>query len=228
MLKVIYAPADQAVAQRIINDLRQAGYEVGEGAPAHGDGVIVLLSEDPALQSALIRVLDLGLRLVIVMAQPVPVPKLINHLQVVDLADGYDFAVLRQQVDVEMSPETRRPMRVLTPTIQRSNRNAGIVVGIAALIMFAVGLYAVGVLGIQAPLKEFNTEYTMDAMTRDIMVKPYMATYAQFLPQSTDDAVNYPATLRAIPTAYRPLVAMTATAVVTTPTKEPYGSGEGF
>jgi hypothetical protein len=227
MLKVLYAPADQAVAQHIIGDFRQAGYEVGTETPTHGDVVIVLLSDDPVLEAALNNTLDHSLRLVPVLAHPMPVPKLIDHLEVVDLTDGYDFAVLRQQIDAEMSPDARRPIRVLTPAIRRSNRKAGILVGIAALVMFAVGLYAVGVLGIQAPLKEFNTEYTMDAMTRDIMVKPIMATYAQFLPQSTDDAANYPATLHAVPTVYRPLVAGTATAVVTTPTKEPYDS-EGF
>lgn len=225
MLKVINASAEQTLAQRIIGDFRQAGYEVGSGAPASGDVVIVLLSADAALQAALINALDLGLRVVPVMAaQPVPVPKLIDHLEVVDLADGYDFAILRQQVDAEMS---RRPMRVLTPTRQRSNRQAGVVVAIAAVIMFAAGLYAVGVLGIQAPLKEFNTEYTMDAMTRDVIVKPVMATYAQFLPQSTDDAANYPATLRAVPTVYRPLVAGTATGVIATGTPDAPSDG-GF
>ncbi len=228
MLKVVSAPGDQAVAQRIVGDFRQAGYDVSAERPVHGDVAIILLSDDAGLVAVLDHALDLSLRIVPVRAQLVAVPKLINHLEVVDFSDGYDFAILRQQVDAEMAPDARRPMRVRTPAIRRSNRNAGIVVGIAALIMFAVGLYAVGVLGIQAPMQEFNTDYTMMAMTRDLIVKPVMATYAQFLPKSTEDALNYPATLNAVPTVYRPLVELTATAMMVTPTKEPYDGGEGF
>ena len=48
-----------------------------------------------ALQAALIKALDLSLHIVPVMAQPVKLPKLIDHLDVVDFSDGYDFAALR-------------------------------------------------------------------------------------------------------------------------------------
>ena len=217
MLKVIYTPADQMLAQRITADLRAAGYEVGEGDPARGDVMVVALSPaalaDDALQATVIRALDLSLHIIPVMTQPVKLPKLIDHLDVVNFGDGYDFAVLRQQLDLVQSADAPLPVRALTPSVKRSNRTTGIVVAVAALVMFAAGLYAVGVLGIQAPIEQFNNEETMFAATRDVLAAPELEIYAQFLPKTTDEAANYIPTLIAVPTVYRPLVAMTATAV---------------
>ena len=108
-------------------------------------------------------------------------------------------------------------MRVLTPAVKRSNRSVGLIIALAVMIMFAAGLYGVGVMRLQAPIAEFNTEATFEAATVMKMIAPVMATYAEFLPKSTEDAANYPATLAAVPTVYRPLVAATATALVATP-----------
>jgi hypothetical protein len=217
MLKLIYTSDDQALAEQIIADFRQAGYEISSGAPARGDVAMVVLSPaaltDEAVQAALVGALDLNLHIVPVMTQPAKLPKLIDHLDVVSLNDGYDFAVLRQQVDFEMSADAPMPVRVLTPSVKRSNRTAGIILAIAALVMFAAGLYAVGVMGIQAPVQEFNAEETMFALTRDVLAAPELEIYAQFLPKNTEEAANYLPTLVAVPTVYRPLVAMTATAV---------------
>ena len=221
MLKVVNTAGDQSVAQRITGDLQQAGYEVGTEALAHGDIAIFVLSQaalaDQTLQTALIKALDLGLHIIPVMTQAVALPKLIDHLDVIDFSDGYDFDVLRQQIDVELSPNAPMPLRVLTPTIRRSNRSVGILLAVAVFIMFASGLYAVGVMHLQAPLKEFNSVDTEVALTVDRIVAPVMATYELFYPHSTQDAENYPATLRAVPTVYRPFVAATATAIIATP-----------
>ena len=223
MLKVINTSSDQAVAQRILTDFRQTGYEISSEPLVHGDIAILLLSQtaiaDQTLQAALIKALDLSLHIVPVMIQAVELPELINHLDVIDFSSGYDFAVLRQQVDLERSPEAPMVMRVRTPNVKRSNRSAGIVLAVAALIMFAVGLYAVGVLHIQAPIQEFNSVDTEVALTVDKIVAPVMATYAQFYPRSTQDAANYVATLKAVPTVYRPFVEATATAIIATPVR---------
>ena len=217
MLKIINSAGDQALATRILNDFRQAGYEIGENAVDHGDTAVLLLSPaalaDSAQQEELIRALDLSVHLVPVLAKPIQLPKLIDHLDVVDFSADYDFPVLRAQVDAELAPDAPLPVRALTPSVKRSNRNVGLVVGLAALIMFIAGLYAVGVLGIQAPIEEFNNDFTALALTRDLIAAPELAIYAQFIPRSTEDAANYAPTLRAVPTVYRPLVALTATAV---------------
>ncbi len=233
MIKVLYSSSDQVVGQRLVEDFRKAGYEVSLEPPLHGDVLVMVLSQaamdDAALQAALIKALDLSLHIVPVMSQPIQLPKLIDHLDVVNFSDSYDFAVLRKQVDLELSPAAPLAMRVRTPSVKRSNRSTGVVVAAAALIMFIVGLIAVGIYHIQAPIQEFNTVDTEVAMTRDIMVKPQMQIYGQFFPQSTLDAENYLPTLLAVPTVYRPLIAMTATAIVTTPTPgQDDGSDFGF
>jgi len=55
---------------------------------------------------------------------------------------------------------------------------------------------------------------TAAAATRDYLAAPELARYAQFLPASADEAaaVDYLPTLMAVPTIYRPLMALTATA----------------
>lgn len=217
MLKIISTAADAALAQRILGDFQGAGYPTSTAAPVHGDTAILVLSKpalnDAGLHAALTQALDLSIHIVPVMAQPVALPKMIDHLDVVDFSSDYDFALLRQQVDRELAPDAPLAVRALTPKVRRSNRMAGFVVGIAALVMFVAGLYAVGVLGIQAPIQEFNNDFTALALTRDIIAAPELEIYAQFLPKSTEDADNYAPTLRAVPTVYRPLVALTATAV---------------
>ncbi|MBI1259301.1 MAG: hypothetical protein GC204_17690 [Chloroflexi bacterium] len=223
MLKVINTAGDQAVAQRISSDFQQAGYEVSSDALVHGDIAIFVLSQvalaDQTVQATLVKALDLGLHIVPVLTQAVALPKLIDHLDVIDFSDGYAFDVLRQQVDVELSPNAPMPLRVLTPTIRRSNRSVGIILAVAVFVMFAVGLYAVGVLHIQAPIQEFNSVDTEVALTVDRIVAPVMATYELYYPHSTQDAENYPATLRAVPTVYRPFVEATATAIIATPVR---------
>lgn len=217
MLKVIYTADDRALAERVETDLKAAGYTVGEGIPARGDVIVIALSSaalaDDVLQAKLVAALDLNLHVVPVMVEPVKLPKLIDHLDVVSFADGYDIGVLRKQIELAQSVDAPLPVRVLTPSVRRSNRTAGIVVAIAALVMFAAGLYAVGVMGIQAPIEEFNGEETMFSLTRDVLAAPELEIYAQFLPKTTEEAANYVPTLLAVPTVYRPLVAMTATAV---------------
>ncbi len=225
MLKVLYTASDAAMAERIIGDLQRAGYEVSGASltsrPARGDVAIFLLSPagqaDQALQAALTSALDLSLHIIPVRVQPVVLPHYIDHLDVVDFGADYDFAALKAQVDYELSPDAPRPMRVLTPAVKRSNRSVGLIIALAVMIMFAAGLYGVGVMRLQAPIAEFNTEATFEAATVMKMIAPVMATYAEFLPKSTEDAANYPATLAAVPTVYRPLVAATATALVATP-----------
>ena len=233
MLKLISSSSDQAVAQRILEDFRRRATRSAAKPRCMVTWRILLLSSaalaDAALQAALVKALDLSLHIVPVMTQRVTLPKLIDHLDVVDFSDGYDFDVLRKQVDFEMSADAPRPVRVLTPKVKRSNRTAGIVLGLIAFGMFAVGLYGVGVLHIQAPIREFNDQATMEAATVMKLVEPVMATYQLYFPLNAAEASAYPATLQAIPTVYRPLVAATATALVTTPTpKQDNGSGFGF
>lgn len=226
MLKLIYTGQDAAVAERLGAQLRAAGYEVSDGMVGRGDVALVLLSPasaaDSAVQAAINQALDASVHLVPVEVKPVEPPPLIAHLGAVDVND---FDSIRAWVDTELSPEAGLAMRALTPKARRANRTSGLVLGAVALAVFIVGLIAVGVFHLQAPVEEYNNIDTMAAATRDILAAPQLKIYSQFLPQSTEQAANYLPTLMAVPTAYRPLMAMTATAIAATPAPRSYYGG---
>ncbi len=217
MLKIITTSSDTTVAQRIHEDFAAAGYQIDEGSPVRGDVVLLLVSPtafaDKEFMDRLDQALDLSSHIIPVASTPMTLPDLIGHLEVVDFSGGYDFEALKARADEAASPLI---MRVLTPTAKRSNRGVGVVLGVVALFMFVVGLIAVGVFHLQAPVEEYNGIDTMVALTRDVIAAPQLQIYAEFLPHSTEDASNYVATLIAVPSPYRPLVAMTATAVAAT------------
>lgn len=213
MLKLLYTPADAALAARLERDLRGAGYDFDGGTPV----VIPLLSpaalKDRAFNDAINAALDGGQHITPVIAAPIDaIPHVLDHLPAADMREGYALDALKANVDAALSPDARLPMRVLTPSRRQANRSAGLFVALLALIMFGVGLYGIGVLGIQRPQEEYDNIDTEVALTRNPLVAPVLATYAQFLPRSSEEAANYESTLRAVPTVYRPLVMVTATA----------------
>lgn len=233
MLKVLYNANDARLANRIESDLRNAGYDLlpADQGMARDDVLIPILSpaaqREDTILDAIYAALDRSQHVLPVIAQPVDIPRTFNHLPVVDFSETYDFNALKASVDAALSSNARLPLKVLTPATRRANRTTGLVVALIAVFMFLVGLYAVGVLKIQMPQEEYNAVDTEAAMTRDAITAPELEIYARFLPQSTEDAANYQATLQAVPTAYRPLMAMTATAhaqgTVIAPTPSPAG-----
>jgi hypothetical protein len=81
------------------------------------------------------------------------------------------------------------------------------------ITMFLIGTYFIGIGVIRVPQQEYNELYTEVAVTRDAMIGPTMQYLSTILPRSTEQAVEFDATLRAIPTILRPFVALTATAI---------------
>lgn len=221
MLKITYTPKDAALAERMLSDLRGAGYQVEDirangAAQEHEDVLIVVLSpdanDDTNVQNTMIKALDNSQHIIPVLAAPGELPKLIDHLNVLDFSEKYDFETLRARVEVTLAPDAALPLRVRTPRVKRSNRSVGILLGLLALIWFALGLYGVGVLGIQAPEEEYARLDTEAAITQAFLMNPELDRYGLFLPNSTEAAQNYEGTLRAVPTVYRPFMAATATA----------------
>ncbi|MFN8565918.1 MAG: hypothetical protein U0703_30730, partial [Anaerolineae bacterium] len=159
---------------------------------------------------------DLGLPIIPVQVGGAPLPKWIDHLAAANLTDGYDFARVQSLYADVTAPGAKLPLKVLTPTARKANRRTGWVIGIGVLIMFAAGLYGVGVLGIQAPAEEYvSVNQTEQSMIRTEMA-PVLSTMESFLPHNPEEAFVYPATLLVQPTRYRPYIAATATAAVAT------------
>lgn len=202
-LTVTFAPADAALAQQIQADASRL--------PATRDTLIAVIAPDPGVQQAILAALDADHAIVPVLTGSAILPKLIEHLPAVDFTQGYNFAVLAERVQAAQTADALH-MKVRTPSVQAANRRAGYVVAVAAIIMFVVGLYGVGVLGIQRPEDEYDLVETEVILTRDGYIDAA-------LPRSTEDAANFEATVRAAAPTLRPILAATATALAeVTPT----------
>lgn len=200
-MEIVFNEADAALAERLRRD---AG---AHPALAASSAVVVIVSA-AALADATVRrrietARDRGEALVPLLAEPVALPRLIEHIAPVDFTEGYDIAALAERLQI---PAGALQMKVLTPAARATNRRAAVIFAVLALIMFALGLYGVGVLGLQAPAQEYNEVETEIILTRDGYIEAA-------LPRSTEDALNFPATVEAARPTLRPLLIATATAV---------------
>lgn len=197
-MTIVYHAADSAVANRIQNDLPH-----NLNSENH---LIVVLSpqavEDSGIQNAIAKALDENKRIVPVLAHSTPLPNLIEHLKAVDFTKGYHLEALTARLS---EPENAFHMKVHTPAVKNSNRRAGYAIAVIAVLMFLGGIYLVGVLGIQAPTEEYNNVETEIIETRNYYID-------SVLPRSTEDALNFQATVDAARPTLRPFLIATATA----------------
>ncbi|MCL4248725.1 MAG: hypothetical protein KJ065_11325 [Anaerolineae bacterium] len=217
MISILATVHDAAVEARLRSALLAAGHELRQQGTDKNDLLIAVLSQaalqDKAFHDALNTALDNDQPIVPALAERVKLPKLIDHLVPVDLSAANATEQLDAKIQATYSPDARLPLRVRTPSVQRANRRSGLIVAFLALAMFAIGIYAVAVLNVEAPVEEYNQINTEAAATRDFIIAPTLETYLRFLPGSQDEAAQYPSTLQAVPTRLRPFVAATATAV---------------
>jgi hypothetical protein len=226
MIHITSAPEDAALATRLKTDLQGAGYTVSDELPRESSHILIaVLSptawENADLQATVIRALDGSQHIIPVLAGTVALPKLIAHLTPVDFSASYKLEVLKHEVDRLSAPDAPHPMRVLTPSVKSRNQRIGYWLLLLAIVWFVVAIVLIGVFRVQAPTDEYNTIATFAQATINVYV-------GQNLPHSTLEAENFPATLRAAPTAQRPLLIATTTAMAAgRPTKSPGGSGYG-
>lgn len=215
MITVISAPGDNDLSARIQQDLQTAGYIIGDKIEAGTGNLLVLVlspegSTDPGVNQAMIEALDNNQHILPVLAKPTQMPKLIDHLTVLDFSQQYDAEALRTYVAALSAPNAGRPMTVITPKIQRANRRIGLWLAGLSVIWFIIALILVGVFHVQAPIEEYNTVDTLEAATVQVVL-------GRSQPRTTQDALDFPTTLQAAPTAQRPLLMATATAIAATP-----------
>ena len=217
MLILISSRQDAARAEALRQQLANFGYKFAGDVGTSTSPVIALLSaaalQDAEANAALYAAIDSGHHIIPVVTEPLTLPKEIDHLAPVALNEDTNLEVLRQHIDAALQPDVGLPLKVLTPATRRSNTRAGLVVGLLAFGMFMVGIIGIAVLNIEAPIEEYNLVDTEVAQTRDFLIAPTLEGYLRYLPGSLEQAVEYPATLQAVPTRIRPFVAATATAV---------------
>jgi nitrate reductase NapE component len=214
-LVLAYAQQDAALGSRLEKDLQAKGWTIQpelapDPDPHTGNILIIFVSPasnaDQMVQATLIDGLDRLLQIIPVQLGGAPIPKLIDHLQMVNFADGYPLDALVERIKIATSPNAPRPLKVLTPTRKRNNRGVATWLAILAVIWFIIGVVLVGFYGIQAPTEEYNSVDTEVAAT----IQEYVRAN---LPHSTEEAVNFPATVQAAPTGQQPLLIATATAM---------------
>lgn len=220
MIRIASTISDRAAAAHARARLTAHGRAVApadalEQPGVQGEPLILVWSAaaaaDPAVETAILHAHDAGQPMVVVAADDAPLSRWIDHLQPIALSSDPDLAAVRAAIDAAEAGHFQ--MRVRTPAAQRANRVTGAVVAVIALVIFGFGLYGVGVLGIQRPSAEFDAVETEIILTRDVLARPELDRYARFLPANpADPAVDFAPTLRLVPTAYRPLLSMTATA----------------
>lgn len=216
-IRIAFAAADSALANRIAADLQKDGLVYLSAHKDAGYAVLLLVLSAAGLADAdvtgsMYDALDRGKYIIPVLAESVAMPRLISHLSPADFTGGaHPIDEVRGAVAYLTGPDAPLPMRVLTPRTRRKNRNIGLIVFAAAFIMFSAGIIGVGVFHIQAPADEFNTVETEVVLTRDFIIGPTLEVYGLLLPRSTEEAAVFDATLERIPTIHRPFIEATAT-----------------
>ena len=225
MITLTYDPQDSALATRLAQDLKAQGFPISDVLAPGKDNLLVAFASpasnnNKAVQEVIAQAYDNSQHVVVVNAQPAPTPKFINHLKAFDFINGYPLPALVDQLKVMASPEAGLPLKVLTPKARVKNRGVGLWLTIVVLIAFIWGIVLVGFFHQQAPVAEFNTVDTEVAVTVASIVQ-------KNLPHSTEEAINFPATVQAVPTAQRPILIQTATALLAPrPTKSGFSYGD--
>lgn len=210
-LVLTYSPQDANLAGRLEKDLQAANFTVQPVLSGERRDILIALispagSVDQSVQNTIIQALDNGQHIIPLLIGPAMLPKLINHLKSLDFGQGYPLNALLDRIAAVSSPDAGLPLKVLTPSARRKNSSTAYWLAILAVIWFVIGIVAVGVFGIQMPADEYNNVDTEVAATINVYVD-------QNLPRSTEDAINFPATIQAAPTAQRPFLIATATAM---------------
>lgn len=215
VLKVIAAPKDRALAQKLMADLSSRGHQIADTFDKSFSALVAVMSpealDDEGVTVALAEALDLGRHIIPITtsASPLTLPKWIDHLSTLDFSSDYPLDALLAEIERLTGPNAPRPVKVLTPSQRKANRRVGLVVSAVAVFIFAMGLYMVGVLGLQRPDDEYDAIETERVEQRNTIIGP---TLEGFLPRTTQEALEFPTTVEALPTRLRPFIQETATA----------------
>ncbi|MCY3573981.1 MAG: hypothetical protein OXG92_05125 [Chloroflexi bacterium] len=202
MIRITYAPADQALAHSIRADLSQ-------GASPAQSLLVVLASDaalaEPSVQSEIAQAQQQGSPILPILTGAGELPPALAKLRPLDFRDGYQSDLLLQRVD--KLTNRRRDIR-------KANRRALLVFAGLATIMFSLAIAGMSAGLVAFPVAEYNEEATFQAQWIDGLIRETLE-YVQ--PRSTADAMNFAATYAAAPTRLHFYVRGTATAVSQAP-----------
>ena len=198
MIRITYAAAQSQLAERIRDELTDAFHT---SHPV----LIVLVSADSNadayVQAEIEAARDKGIQLLPILAENVPLPPALEAQRPLSFIGGYKRESLLRRLS---------QLTMTSGDIRRANRRAAIVIGVIALVMFgaAVISMALGIVGF--PVAEYNEEATFQAQWIDGLIGETLE-YVQ--PRTTQDALQFDATLEAAPTRLYYYARGTATAL---------------
>ncbi|MCY4538559.1 MAG: hypothetical protein OXE52_10060 [Chloroflexi bacterium] len=198
MIHITFSADQEQLARQIRDDLTGAF----ETAPPL---LIVLVSaasnRDPVVAAEIARARQSGLQLLPILLENVALPVSLEYEKPLNFAAGYRRASLLRRLS-QLSMTSRE--------VRQANRRALLVIGAIAAVMF--GLAIMGMLSglVAFPVAEYNEEATFQSLWIDGLIRETLE-YAQ--PRSTDDALNFAATLEAAPTRLYYYARGTATAL---------------
>ncbi len=206
MLKITYADQDAALASSIQQDVSASSLTLDHPY------LLVLLSkrtfEDASIKSAVQAALAEKQRVVPVLVEAgTPIPAELQSTKMIDLTRGYHAARVIGAL---------KRMEIGEDRITRSWRL--LIVGLTVVgIAFIASVWGITQGMIRFPAEEYATENARTDATQYALVAP---TLALIVPHSTADAIQFQATLDALPRALKPakdLAIATATAQARVP-----------
>ena len=210
-ITVINTEQDANLAGRVRDSLEKANYAVSDLVQAGRESLTILIFSDVTLQSqaiqdGLITALENRQHIIPITTGRTTLPHLIDHLQPLDFSNAYNENALLQRVGFLTPKDAPPPMTVLTPAQRAANRRIFYYMSIPVLIVFVASLYLIGIdKRVQPPAEEFASVDTQVFLTRIYYIE-------RSLPQSTQDALNFEATIEDMPTRAQVQLIQTATA----------------
>jgi hypothetical protein len=197
-ITLAYAEPDSEIARRIAADLSNVRLKQGENV------LIAVISPAAVANPDVLRQIETAAgqyQLVLpVLVDDAPLPPQITRPALDFRGSTYPIDELKRQVLGESAS---------SPILRRRNMRAGLVIAIAALVMFGVGLYGIGVLGIRAPQDEFDAVETQRVQQRNTLIAP---TLEPLIPVGQFAISQFELTVTAVPTRLREYLIQTVTA----------------
>jgi len=189
-IALIYPDAHAQLADRMRDDIQQAGHTVVADVPATADALaVVVIAPDQlgAVEAGLYAALDNSQHVIPVLVGDAELPPILSNLQPLDFSVSYSGAALNQQIDRVSRAGTPPPITVLTPSKRAANRRAALWLGIPIAVMFIAAVVGIALDITVAPEDEFAGVETQIFLTRNFFID-------DLLPKTTEQAAAFPAT----------------------------------
>lgn len=201
MLDISFHSADERLAQQLQSELGKASFRLEHPM------MLVLLTPSALADSALQRTVEQahkkGVRIAPLLVKPITgaLPAPYAGLPIFDMSQGeYQLKRLLAFINRVDLGEAR---------LARSRRLFAFI-ALSAVLMFGVSLWGVGSGLVRFPSQEYATEDALEFTRIQTLTFP---TLDPLMPRTTEDALNFPATVEAASTRNRPFLRETATAL---------------